>query len=171
MNCKTEVAEPGKALCIECAEKSRERNRKAEAKRTEEQKKILHEKAAERNRRIYSQRKAAGICTKCGKHKAVFGRTLCIDCLTRKRRQKDRRWNNDIPRSERVGYGLCYVCGDPVCRENEKLCQKHHDRYSEQMRRLNANPTENMIKARQEYAKNYRVFKNSVFDRRNSGGY
>lgn len=170
VNCKTETAEPGKTLCLECGEKSRERNRKTAAQRTEEQKKVLYEKNAERNRRIYSQRKAASICTKCGKHKAAYGRTLCINCLTRKRRQKDRRWNNDIPRSERAEYGLCYVCGNPVCRKSEKLCQKHYNLYSRQMKHLNANPTENMIKAREEYAERFREFKQGVFERRDGSG-
>ncbi len=170
VNCKNETAEPGKTLCFECAEKSRARNRKAAANRTEEQKETMRRKHAEYCRQKYAERKAAGICTKCGERKAVRGRTLCIDCRTKRRRKKDPRWNNDIPRSERVGYGLCYVCGKPVCRESKSLCLEHYELYSGLMRHRNANPTEKMIRAREEYAEKYREFKRIIYGRGGRNG-
>ena len=159
MNCKSEAAEPGKTLCFKCAEKDRERARKRREGMSEEQKKAQYSKNAEYNRRTYAERKAAGICTKCGKRKVAPGSVLCIDCRTKKRRKKDPRWNNDIPRSERKEHGLCYICGAPVCQESKSLCRKHYELYSNRMKHLNANPTEKMIKAREEYAKEFRGFK------------
>lgn len=158
VNCKSESAEPGQTLCWECREKSRERNRKQMEGKTEEEKEKIYKRNRERSRKIYADRKQKGICVKCGKRNSVHRKTLCVDCLIKKRRIKDKRYNNDILRSERPQYGLCYVCGQPICKNSESLCEKHYNASSERMTYLNNHPTEAMLEHRQyirnlEYAR------------------
>ena len=153
VNCKTREAEPGKTLCLECQEKSRIKNRRALEKMTEQEKQERYRRNNERYRRVYAERKQKGVCVKCGKRKSVAGRTLCIDCLVKSRRRKDRRYNNEIERNERPEYGLCYVCAQPVCEESASLCRKHYELYAGLMRERNANPTPAMLEHR-EYIRN-----------------
>lgn len=166
VRCRSEIAEPGKATCFECAEKMREQKRKIRAGMTEEQKKILREKAAESNRKLYKKRKDAGICVICGRHKATPGMVKCIDC----RLKTNRRRRKEIQRIERLEYGLCYVCGKPVCEASGKLCQEHYNMFHEQAKQLNANPSEGMLKAREDYVKRYREFKRSIYGRGDGNG-
>jgi hypothetical protein len=82
---------------------------------------------------------------------------LCIDCLTKKRRYKDPRYNNDIMRQARTGQGLCYICGEPVRYAfGAKLCEKHYQLYSGLMTARNVHPTEAMAKARTAYTESFR---------------
>lgn len=156
MKCRMEVAEPGKALCIECAEKQRIRDRKRSETISDEKRKELYRRNSERGRKRYAERKTAGICVDCGKHKAVHGKVRCYDCLANGRRRSRKRRGNDIPRNERTEYGLCYICGKPVCEESGNLCKEHYDLLSGQMKELIKNPAKNMVKAKEEYAKSFR---------------
>ena len=112
--------------CIECREKKRKTRKTTLAEED-------REKIRERNRNIYRSRKEKGICTRCGKAKAAYGRTKCVPCL-RKDAQNHRK--TDIKPKEHyikrmTAAHLCLDCKKPVDRENSKLCQscwqKHHD--------------------------------------------
>lgn len=80
------------------------------------------------HRKTYAERKARGICVRCGKRAALSGKTHCGIC-----RDKHNSWQNEkkntsgIPRVERVAYGLCYFCGEPLDREG-RSCTKCAER-------------------------------------------
>lgn len=149
VNCKTECAEPGKTLCIECAEKIYAKNRNYMKSLSDEKKKMIYARNAERNRAIYTERKRKKLCVKCGKRCAIQGKTTCLECYVKRKRKKDKRYNNEIPRSERKHYGMCYVCAAQICEESDVLCKEHYMLYKNQMEKLNANPTEAMLEHRQ----------------------
>lgn len=58
--------------------------------------------------KTYYARKAAGICTQCGKAPAVPGKVLCSDCSA------ERRAHTKRARVERVRDHRCAVCGGPL---------------------------------------------------------
>ena len=150
VNCGNEDAEPNSIYCLHCREKIYSRNRKY--RKNNEEKMKTKEKDYFKN--LYHKRKEQGICTKCGKRKVCrSSTTLCLECYIKHKRIKDKRWNNEISRSERKYYDLCYVCGkEKIYKSN--LCKKHYDIARNKMISLNANPTPAMIKHREEY-KNY----------------
>ncbi|MCM1230043.1 MAG: hypothetical protein NC489_07920, partial [Ruminococcus flavefaciens] len=57
-------------------------------------------------------------------------------------------------------------CGKPL-NKWDKLCDDCHNRNSEIMQRLHANPTEAMIKVREEYVKKHRQFMEMCFSSKN----
>lgn len=80
--------------------------------------------ANEYHRKIYAERKAKGICTRCGKRASLPGKGLCGICRDRHNRHQAKARNTDgIPRSERVAYGLCYFCGSELDRKG-RSCTK-----------------------------------------------
>lgn len=147
-DCGQREVEPNTQLCFECAERKYKKAKEYYKNNRDE----INEKNKRRSREKYAARKASGICVKCGKRKALENKTLCIDCYVKKRRKKDPRWNNEIERSERPQYGLCYICGSPLS-DHHSLCNKCLERCRNQMISLNANPTEKMIENREEYKK------------------
>lgn len=82
--------------------------------------------------REYQERlKQEGLCrTGCGR-KRVSGKTYCKSCLIKHNEKtkeyKRRNGKNEIPRSERPSYGLCYTCGKPLDRRG-RICNKCADR-------------------------------------------
>lgn len=143
VNCGIERACIGIILCPDCWEKSNLRNRKYYETHKEE---VLKNNRIN-GKKLYWYRRENGLCTKCG-HKAVKDKSLCLSCITKKRRKKDPRWNNDLDRNERPSYGLCYVCAKPL-NKYEKLCDECYEKAKEKMLQLNANPTEAMLKVRE----------------------
>lgn len=74
--CRTNEAEDGKTLCYECLAKQRVRNAKVDKEYYNEyQRKYqrVHKK------KQYYERKAQGLCTRCGKA-VVTDRTVCKEC-------------------------------------------------------------------------------------------
>ena len=69
-NCGKRPALPGRKVCAECRDKRRAINAKAYRSRAAEQRKTYH------------NRKAAGLCVRCGKP-AGNGQTMCEDCKAR----------------------------------------------------------------------------------------
>ena len=152
VNCGKERACIGSILCPDCWEKYNLRNRKYYKNHKEECKK----NNSANGKKLYWYRRENGLCTKCGK-KAVANKSLCISCLTKKRLTKDPRWNNDIDRSERPAFGLCYVCGKPL-KSHEKLCDECYEKASKKMFELNKNPTEAMIRNREQQKREVDAF-------------
>lgn len=159
VNCGNEEAEPNSIYCLECKEKVYERNKEYYKKN----KTKLNNKNKAYNRQKYYERKNKEICTKCGKRKITKqSETLCIECYIKRKRVKDKRWNNEIPRSERPRYNLCYICGKE--KNNDKtICNECFERLRNNMKKLNDNPTEKMKKARKEYSDNMFKFKEGIF--------
>lgn len=115
-------------MCEECKEKSRERWKRI--REDPEYRADFNRKQAESRKKKRAERKEQGICTRCGKRKAITGRTLCTVCAVEKNNhEKAIRYRSinkiPLPRNEWIDYGLCYRCGE----ENDnypfkKLCSK-----------------------------------------------
>lgn len=75
--------------CLECSAKSYEY--KAEHPITEEQRIRYNNNFKQQQRNLYKERAEQGICTRCGKQKADYGRKKCRMCLDKNRISKYRR--------------------------------------------------------------------------------
>ena len=108
--CGSEKIYGDEKICSECAAKKYSYN-------------LEHKKKMDAsyyiNRR--NEYKEKGICTKCRKRKAQEGKTMCPTCLIA-HRNRMQRYRGHIRRSERDGYGLCYICGKGAT--HGKLCEE-----------------------------------------------
>lgn len=124
--CGCEKAAPNRKKCWECLYKDAERKAVKRQTMTEEQKRLQKEKDSRWQKERYARRKAAGICTKCGKKPAASGKTMCPFCAASNRRaqEKMRRAKGQLPR-DMLGDGYhCAVCGADVYKR--KLCDRCH---------------------------------------------
>lgn len=98
--CGQADAAPHRKLCWECLYKSNERKCKYRANMTEEQKQSERKKDAERIKKRYAERKAAGKCVRCGKKPAEPGKVMCTMCRKKdaKRQMEKNRKNGALPR-------------------------------------------------------------------------
>lgn len=83
---------------------------------TEERK----EQIRARGKARYQERKATGVCTRCGKRPPSGGKTKCWECLG-----KDARAHRDpeaIPRILFDGVTRCRTCGKPELEPGKKIC-------------------------------------------------
>lgn len=104
--------------CPECRVK-----RKAYRKPlSEEQKEKYNKNFKKQQRNLYQKRKEQGICTRCGKRKAMPGKAKCGICLEKDAEAHRKRYF-DKPNiwEERIKNHLCLWCGEPAA-ENGKLC-------------------------------------------------
>jgi len=112
---KVSLMRGGKA-CPECNAEFANRTARIRERNREE----YNEKQRMTHKNIYNIRKEQGICTRCGKRKAIPEKTKCGICL-----DKDAKAHRKcgISRNERPSYGLCYICGKPLDREG-RICKK-----------------------------------------------
>lgn len=75
--CRTEYAEPFKKMCYECGKRSREKH---ELWLKNQDISEINEKRKIKSKEVYAERKAKGICTRCGKHQALPFHVLCARC-------------------------------------------------------------------------------------------
>lgn len=68
------------------------------------------------SQKTYYERKSKGICTKCGKNKAVEGKTMCQECADKQKKylRENRQFFKDN--------NLCRVCGKNKLFGDEKTC-------------------------------------------------
>lgn len=110
-------------MCPECL--ARQAERRARHPISDDKQKEYSETFKEYSRNLYAERKKAGICTKCGKRKAVQGKAKCAICqskdnaIHRKRNEK----KQNIREYRRENH-LCYFCGEPIGRPQGQICQK-----------------------------------------------
>lgn len=136
--CKRNELYGGERMCIECRAHYAELKRKryyADPERTKEQAHAAY-------RRRYTRRKEAGICYRCGRRRVEGTHILCKTCritMSNKERQ-------GIPRSERVAWGLCYFCGEPLDREG-RSCKKCAERCIKTLERNRPKGNENWRRA------------------------
>ena len=64
-----------------------------------------------------------------------------------------------------LAFGLCYICGKKR-NKHDTLCDKCLETASMRMRRLNNNPTDNMIKARKDYTGYMRGLAKELFSKK-----
>ncbi len=156
LKCGKTEPEPERTLCAPCAEKRNAADRARSARLRAEGKPVRDPVRAkryerERSRRLHSQRKAAGICTKCGQTPARPDRTTCEPCAEQHRARDRARYARakarGIPcggrdpeakrradrarsrrRSEaRRAAGLCVRCGHVPTEEGRSLCEPCRD--------------------------------------------
>ena len=114
VRCRHARAEPNRVMCWKCIENEKEYNRIKRESNKEKYKNKDNEK--------YKRLKEQGICTYCKRKKAEFGKTKCKKCLAIIRNRRNSK-KNDIERSERISYGLCYICGKNKLMENKGVCE------------------------------------------------
>lgn len=91
---------------------------------TKEQKKRYADRLSKQQKILYQIRKEQGICTKCGKRKAVPGKAKCGVCLEKDaERQRRKSFNRPNIREERIKNHLCLWCGKAAV-ENNKYCEE-----------------------------------------------
>lgn len=142
LNCGTPVEE-NERLCPVCLAKESANHRRYIVKHhVKEDKKH----SSDRHKKLYYKLKAQGICTKCGKRKAIPGHTRCAICAE-KQRERDRKRSKETQeeRLNRWKRGLCRFCDNPV-EPGYKVCTYHH-----QLSIKNAND-ERSVKARKMQA-------------------
>ena len=125
VRCHKEVAEPNKVMCYECLEKENQYMR--EKRKSKE--------AREKDLSKYYELKERGICTYCKKAKAIEGRTKCKKCLDKIRNKRNSK-KCDIDRSERVSYGLCYICGNDGLYQDTHVCEKCYKKRYESISKI-----------------------------------
>lgn len=90
-----------------------------------EQKKRDKERFRKQQKALYQERKNTGICTRCGKRKAMPGKTKCGICLEKDAEQKRMKTlRNGSVKEYRKENHLCYTCGLPIDRAEGQICQK-----------------------------------------------
>lgn len=114
IRCGKNTAEPGKAMCLECAGKESD-----DYYLKYREQKLENQKIYARKRTEY--RRDNELCLTCGKRHAKNG--LCNVCKGyQKRYRKNNR--NDISRSERALYGICYICGKNPTVSGKGVCKE-----------------------------------------------
>ena len=145
---------PDRRRCEPCAEKARIAGR-ARADRLRAEGKPVRDPETrrqadrERDRRQHAERKAAGLCVKCGRAPALPERTQCGPCVERRlaadrarhararvagkprrdseaARQADRE-RGRRRRAERRAAGLCIRCGNVAPEEGRSMCEPCRD--------------------------------------------
>lgn len=115
VRCHKNAAEPHKVLCLECSDADHERYKRSKERN--------HDKIKARDNNKYKKLREQGICTYCKHEKAAPGKTKCSKCLAKVRNKRNAK-KSDIERTERVAYGICYICGKDKCMKDKGVCQK-----------------------------------------------
>ena len=145
---------PDRRQCEPCAEKARAAERARAARLRAEGKPLRDPEARrradrERDRRQHAERKAAGLCIKCGRAPALPERTQCGPCAERRlaadrarhararaegkpRRDPETARRADRERgrrrrAERRAAGLCIRCGNVAPEEGRSMCEPCRD--------------------------------------------
>lgn len=126
VRCHKNTAEPHKVMCMECAVTDNERSRLKRKENITERKKHDLDK--------YYWLKEQGICTYCKHERVVAGKTKCAKCLAKIRNKRNAQRQN-IERSERTSYGLCYICGNKAIK-GKGVCQKCYKTRLESIERI-----------------------------------
>lgn len=123
--------------CIEC--RAIKATYKENHKLTEEQRERYNELTKKNNKNTYQERKKLGICTRCGKRKAISGKCKCAICQEKDNAiHRKRTENKQNIREYRKENHLCYYCGEPIDREQGQLCQKCWQIDHERGKKLNS---------------------------------
>lgn len=125
VQCNKEKAKEGQSRCQKCLDSAAEYRRKKRSEMTDEQKEIEKQKKREHMRKLREEKKKNGICIWCKKPVSKYSDKFCIDCRvasTRRNRAKG------ITRSERVSFGICYICGKEPLFEDKHVCKQCYDK-------------------------------------------
>lgn len=115
VKCGKNKAEPRKIMCMECA--GRESDRYYEKGGRPETSLI---KDSNRKKIMYKERKENNLCPGCGK--PVSGYVYCKMCRAKMKNHRVKK-KTVMDRSERIQYGLCYICGKKQSMEGKNVCE------------------------------------------------
>ncbi len=168
VRCGQESAEPNKTQCWECAEKNKERRALRYAKMDYAAKTEYNEKIRMNGNARFVDRKARGLCVKCGKRAPAVGILSCNECRRKQQKSDAKRLAkraavHPIPIDMRNSLGLCRQCGEPLAKPEDKLCPACHDARVRVYKAINANPTPAMLRAREAFANRCRAFNASLY--------
>lgn len=123
--CHAEDAIKGQSLCPECRDKC---NAKAKETYTE-RKARTRERDKQNSKALYAERKASGICVRCGKRSPQEGKLSCTQCLIKQAKYKENsfRRKGGTPRWLAIDIGLCAVCCKNPKMKDKKVCQSCYD--------------------------------------------
>jgi len=143
--CHHEYAMINQTACPECVEKRAEqkRSRDKDPRNKDPQRRAMRNLSDKQRRQRYSE---AGICVKCGAHKALPDHNTCFECFTKSRRYEKRKYEKKGKYKGRdlfIEQGLCFICGAPI-KEGHKLCEKHYEIAANNMRNLNKRRVSNL---------------------------
>ena len=116
--------------CITCRQKAHE----SRTPLTDEQKEKYKKRFNEQQKGLREERKAAGICTRCGKRAVAPGRKKCEVCLEKDAELHRRKSKVNIIEYRREN-NLCFFCGEPVDRKEVRSCKKCSQKFSEKRRK------------------------------------
>lgn len=135
--------------CPRCIERDRQR----QSQKREVNREAYNAYMREYHKKQREERKANGLCTRCGKpvpHGSPFQE--CIECRNRRLKQKRKKKVGKIPRAEWTAYGLCYHCGKPAM-DGKKVCEKCYERDMKLLEKANASPL--AAAAKKEYSERF----------------
>lgn len=118
--CQKNKSMPNSTYCDECSQKMYEYTRRKYLKNPE----YFRESNRKSQKKTYWLRKSQGICTRCGKHKAEFGKSKCRMCLNKDAEKHALKYDG-ITYDNRIALGICRFCGNPV-KEGYRTCEKHY---------------------------------------------
>ena len=97
--CGKEKAAPGRVCCLNCLDKQNIRKLERWDSMTEEQKEQVRSRVRQSGKTLYKQRKAAGLCVRCGKP-AQQGHVRCSECNIKHRNsaRRDRNRKLNMPK-------------------------------------------------------------------------
>lgn len=113
-NCRRERLIGDEKSCPEC-------RAKAYAYRLKRDRDRYNQVHAIWSKKTYADRKAKGLCTRCGKRKAKQGQFRCEYCISKDSETRRIR-NCHLSRYER---GVCRWCDNPI-EKGFKVCEYHH---------------------------------------------
>lgn len=116
VRCGKHEAEPHKTLCYECIGK--EQDLYYASPRTDKER----ERDRDKKRELAGERRAKGLCHRCGKRESYSGE-MCEKCKAYLRRYRNKH-RRDITRSERPSYGICYICGKHPTMKDKGVCDE-----------------------------------------------
>ena len=154
VKCGKRLPAPERSICVSCGEKARAAER-ARAERLRAEGKPVRDPEArrradrERGRRQHAERRAAGLCVKCGRAPALPERSQCEPCAARRlaadrarhaRARAEGRPRRDPEsarrgerergrqrRAERRAAGVCIRCGNVPPQEGRSMCEPCRD--------------------------------------------
>lgn len=118
---------PGRErICPECRAK---RNNKRKPL-TEEQKMRYGESFNNYQKSLYRERTENGICTRCGKRKAMPGKKKCGVCLEKDATQHRKKYiEQQNIREYRKENHLCYFCGEAIDLPTSNICSRCREKF------------------------------------------
>lgn len=116
--CGQNIPEPGRVTCSKCLQYAQEYNAMRRATETPEERERRLQSLRTSGKSRYEKRKAAGLCTKCGKP-AQVGKSMCNECLLH-RRLMDRARRDTYSRDYE---NLCTRCRKKPREPGKKVCK------------------------------------------------